>query len=262
MNTFIYILVFILGLCTGSFVNVVIYRLPRGESVVWPASHCPACGARLKFRDLLPLLSYIALAGKCRYCTQKIAVRYPLVELACGLLFVAAAYRFGWTMNTVSLWFLLTLLLAISLIDLEHQRIPNLLVGVGLAVGLTLRLWGALLFPGFNQFPIGGWLDALWGLLAGGGIMLVIFMASRGGMGGGDVKLAALLGFWLGFKGTVITMILGFVSGALVGVVLILLGLRRRQDPLPFAPFLNLGALITVIWGSALAEWYFKLISW
>ncbi|HHX86763.1 MAG TPA: prepilin peptidase [Firmicutes bacterium] len=260
MNTLICILIFILGLCAGSFVNVVIYRLPRRESVVWPPSHCPACSARLAPCDLLPLISYIALAGRCRYCTQKIAVRYPLVELACGLLFLAAAYRFGRSLTAFSLWFLLSLLLAISLIDLEHQRIPNLLVGVGMAAGVIFRLWG-MLVSGL-RFPVGGWLDALWGLLASGGLMLIIFLASRGGMGGGDVKLAALLGFWLGFKGAVITMILGFVSGALLGVVLILLGLRRRRDLLPFAPFLNTGALITVFWGSALAEWYFKLIGW
>ncbi len=262
MNTLIYILTFILGLCTGSFLNVVIYRLPRGESVVWPASHCPDCKTRLGPRDLLPLLSYIYQGGKCRYCTRPISIRYPLVEIAGGLLFLACYHRFGFSPTTFALWLFLALLLAITLIDLQHQRIPNLLVSVGLILGLALRL-GKTIFPAATfLYPAGGWLDGLWGFLVGGGLMLVIFYFSRGGMGGGDVKLAALLGLWLGLSGTIVALLLGFVSGALVGLTLVLLGLRKRRDALPFAPFLNLGVLITLFWGQALIRWYFNLIGY
>ncbi len=261
MNILIGAPIFILGLCAGSFLNVVIYRLPRGESPVRPASHCPACGKRLTGPELVPLLSYIVLGGKCRHCRRRISLRYPLVELAAGVLFTAAACRFGLTPDTLSLWFLFSLLLAVSLIDLEHQRIPNPLVVAGLAGGLAFRLWGTM-SSGTTSLFAGGWPDALWGLLLGGGIMLLIFLASRGGMGGGDVKLAALLGFWIGFRGIAITMILGFLTGALAGVVLILLGLRRRKDPLPFGPFLSLGTLIALFWGDALFRWYLKLIGW
>ncbi len=262
MNILPYILIFILGLSVGSFLNVVIYRLPRGESVVRPPSHCPACGRRLALSDLLPLLSYLALAGRCRYCRQNISPRYPLVELGAGLLFVAVGRRFGFTLDTPGLWFMFSLLLTISLIDLEHQKIPNRLVGLGLAAVLIFRLGGTLFSITAPLLFTLAWPEALWGLLAGGGAMLVIFLVSRGGMGGGDVKLAALLGFWLGLQGVIITLILGFVSGALVGVMLILLGLRRRRDPLPFAPFLSLGALITSFFGNELIRWYFNLLGW
>ncbi|NMA92207.1 MAG: prepilin peptidase [Firmicutes bacterium] len=261
MNGLLYIFSFTMGLVGGSFLNGVYYRLPRGCSVLRPRSRCPHCGRQLTLLELLPLFSFIGLAGRCRYCRRKISVHYPLVELAGGLLFVTVALRFGSTPATVAGWFFFSLLLVISLIDGKYKQIPNRLVVVGLAGGGLFRL-SRMVLPAAGLFPTGAWPGALGGLFVGGGLMLIVFIASRGGMGGGDVKLSGMLGFWIGFPGILMTMFFSFLLGALAGLALILVGRCRFKDSLPFAPFLSLGALVTVFWGDPLLRCYFKLIGW
>lgn len=261
MKSCVDILSFFLGACAGSFLNLVSDRLPRRQTIVWLPSSCPACGTRLRTGDLVPLLSFICLAGRCRYCRERIARRYPLVELTTGALFMVAARKFGFGAQVIGPWIFLSILLVITLIDLKHNRIPNILVGSGLGLGLFFRL-PFLPFSVFNPVPTGGWLGALWGLLAGGGVMLLVFITSRGGMGGGDVKLTGMLGLWLGLAGIILTMLLAFITGALAGMGLILTGRRSFKDALPFAPFLCSGALLALFWGETLVGWYLGMIGW
>ncbi len=247
-----------MGLCAGSFLNVVIYRLPRGESVVRPPSRCPGCGRRLTTLELVPILSYLWLRGRCRNCGKAISLRYPLVELAGGILFLAVYTRFGLTLAAAGYAFFLSLLLAAALIDLQCRRIPNALNAAGLIGGGLVLLAG--LCGGRAGWPVlvpprpPG--EALLGLLLGGGLLLLVGLVSRGGMGAGDFKLAAVIGLFVGFKGMAVVLLLGFTSGALTGMLLILLKICGRKDPLPFAPFLSAAALVTVFWGEAIWNWY------
>jgi len=262
-----YFMVFLPGLLIGSFLNVVIHRMPREESIVFPPSHCPSCRKRLGFIELIPLLGYLFLRGRCRACGAGINLRYPLVELATGLLFVSVYHHFGITPEGVAYLFLLCILLAVFFTDLEHRRVPNILVVVCLGVGLLwqllqlVSLWiSTQIFPAMPVIPapplsLG---QALLGLALGGGVMLLIMILSRGGMGAGDVKLMALLGFYVGVPGTLLVFFLSFLAGGLVGVVLLLFKLKRRKDALPFAPFIVVAALIEIFWGNELWQWYLQ----
>ena len=260
---FIYLVLGLSGLCFGSFLNVVVYRLPRRLSLQKPPSSCPRCGKRLGAIELIPLAGYLLLRGRCRHCGAAISPRYPLVELTTALLFMAVYTRFGFTLTALAYLFLLYLLLGIALIDLEHHLVPNILVTVGLLGGVILQLpalavrWWPL--PA-ALLPERAWTDALAGLLLGGGLMLVIFLVSRGGMGAGDLKLMALIGFFTGLRGTAIVMMLGFLVGALTGLLLMAMDRLKRKEAVPFAPFLALAALVNIFWGEQLWDWYINLL--
>lgn len=261
--SFVVITSFLFGLCFGSFLNVLVYRLPLKKSLLEPPSSCPSCKTRLGLVELIPLIGYLLLRGRCRHCKAKISLRYPLVELATGLLFGAVFYYFGFTIDAFFYLILLYLLLGIALIDLEHRIVPNVLVTAGLIGGVLLLLPAAASF----LFELPGWLivergapDALGGLLLGGAVMLIIIAASRGGMGAGDLKLMAMIGLFVGLRGTVVVMMLGFLFGALVGLAFIILGRLTRKDALPFAPYLSLAALIQVLWGEQIWNWYINLL--
>ncbi len=264
LNTFLHVIFFVVGLCFGSFLNVLVYRLPNKISIVTPASSCPACKTELGAAELVPLVGYLFLRGRCRHCGVKISARYPLVELATGLLFVLAYSYFGLTLNTFFYLVLLFLLLAVSLIDLEHRIVPNTIVAAGLVAGILFYipalagLWLELPGPLILDRPF---FDAGAGFLLGGAIMLAILLISRGGMGAGDMKLMALIGFYLGLRGAALVMLLGFFLGAVVGVTLIAFGVLTRKDALPFAPYLSLAALIHVFWGSSIIDWYLNLLN-
>lgn len=224
---------------------MVIYRLPRGESVVYPPSHCPLCRARLKPADLVPLVSWLLLQGKCRYCGGRIPVRYPLVELATGMVFLILASRFyGWQL--VSLQVLAAVLISAAVIDYRHGIIPNSLVLAGFVLGLGLSF--------FN--PVLGWQQHLLGVIAGGGPLLALAVLSRGGMGGGDIKLAAVMGLFLGPRLVLLALCLGSLLAGLAGMVLLLLGKKGRKDTLVFGPFLAAGAFAAIMWGQQLVAWY------
>jgi leader peptidase (prepilin peptidase) / N-methyltransferase len=254
---------FLCGLCFGSFLNVIVYRLPKHLSLVSPPSRCPSCKRRLGVIDLVPLAGYLIIGGRCRSCGIKISPRYPLVELATGLLFLFLFLRFSLSIDFFFFLGLLFLLLAIALIDLEHRIVPNRLVATGLLIAFIFYL-PKLAAIWFN---LPAWLlvsreplDALWGLLLGGGLMLIIFLVSRGGMGAGDIKLMIMIGFYVGLRGTVVVLFSGFIFGALVGLTFMILGRLTRKDALPFAPYLALATLIEVFWGEQIWQWYINLL--
>ncbi len=247
------IIFFILGLMVGSFLNVVIYRFPKKLSLISPPSSCPACGHRLTVADLIPLFSYIFLRGKCRHCGAKFSPRYFLVELMTGVFFVAVPWFIGPGLEAVSVLFLLCLLLVISFIDLDHGLIPNRLLAVGLGTGIVLKLADSL------RGTWEGWGDAGLGMLIGGGIMLLIFAVSRGGMGGGDFKLMIVIGFFTGFYGVILVLMAGFLLGGIFSVAMLLVRRLGRKDPVPLGPFLALAVVIEVFWGEQIWDWYLGL---
>jgi len=212
--------------------------------------------------DLIPVVGYLILRGRCRQCAVKISPLYPLVELATAILFLLVFRYFGFSIDFFFQLTLLFLLLAISLIDIEYLIVPNRLVAVGLIAGLIFYLPGLaayrIVVPQLlivNNDP----LDALLGMLLGSIVILLIFLISRGGMGAGDVKLMAMIGLYVGLRGTAVVILLGFFFGALVGVALIAAGRLTRKDALPFAPFLAQAALVEVLWGARLWNWYINL---
>jgi leader peptidase (prepilin peptidase)/N-methyltransferase len=239
------------GLVVGSFLNVVIHRLPRGESLSHPPSRCPRCGAAIRWYDNVPVLSYLFLAGRCRDCRAPISPRYPLVEAATGLLFFAAALKLPqwlWVFHAVVLG---SLCLALALIDLEHMILPDALTLPGVALGLLFAWLG-------GPTPL---LPAIIGTVLGAALPLSIIWAYRWlrgveGMGLGDVKLLAMLGAFLGWQGMLLTLALGAVAGALVGVGLILLGKGSRQTELPFGTFLCAAAVVVLFLGEKLLTFW------
>ena len=241
---------FIIGIAVGSFLNVCIWRLPREESIIRPGSHCPACSTALGVRDLVPVLSWIFLRGKCRYCGAKISPRYPAVELLTGVLFVWCFLRFGLSPQLAPALVFSAFMVAITFIDLDHQIILDGMLALLAAAGLGLGLW-----PGQP-----GWVDMLIGAGVGGGMLLVLAVVSGGGMGGGDVKFAAALGFWLGWPGILLGLFIGFVAGGAISLLLLATGLRGRKDFIPFGPFIALGAWIALLYGKNILAWYFSFL--
>ncbi|MDR7417491.1 MAG: prepilin peptidase [Armatimonadota bacterium] len=232
------------GLILGSFANVLIHRLPREESIVWPGSRCPSCKAPIRPTDNIPILSFLSLRGRCRDCGARISLRYPLVEA----LMAAAAAAVWWAMpdllSRIAGVIFAFLLIVITFIDLDVQLILNRLTYPGVAVGLAFA------------FLAGRGLPALASAVGAAALIAAIVVASRGGMGGGDVKLAAMMGAFLGWPGVAVALFAGFLIGGLFGVVLLALKLKGRKDAIPFGPALAAGGLIALFWGEAIARWY------
>ncbi len=223
----------------GSFANVCIHRLPQRQSLVFPRSHCPTCQEMLRPWHNVPLLSYLALRGRCAFCQSVISWRYPLVELLCGLLYVFLYQQFGFSVQGMIFALLATCLLIVSFIDLAHKIIPDVITLPGIVAGLFASL---LLTP----VSLG---SAVLGVCLGGGLFFLVAVVSRGGMGGGDIKLIAMIGAFLGWQAVLVTIFLSSLSGAVAGLGLMVLKKKGRKDPLPFGPFLALGALLAMFWG-------------
>lgn len=235
----------------GSFLNVCIWRIPRGESIAHPPSHCGACGTRLKPLDLVPVLSYVCLGGRCRYCNQRISIRYPLVELLMAGLLTGLYLYTGFSLLFGFYGALFLVLITVSFIDLDHGIIPDSLVIAGALVGLGMNIAGAGI----------GITDGFFGALAGGGTLLVIALASlylfkKEGMGGGDIKLMAMTGLFLGWKMILLSLFLSVCTAAVVGVALMVTGKKKYGDAIPLGPFLSLGVVLAVFWGERLLSWY------
>ncbi len=246
MHLFISFSVFLFGLLIGSFLNVVIYRFPRGESLVSPRSACVQCKTTLQIPDLFPVISFIFLRGRCRYCGVPVSLRYPCVELLTALIFLCIYLYFGLTPLFFKYAVFFSILLVISFIDLDRSIIPNRLV-------LLLLLWSIawqLIHPSVPLAAAG------IGLLAGGGLFYLIAVLSKGGMGGGDIKLMAVLGFTAGWPLVLVVFLLAFILGAAVGLALMFAGKKSRRDPLPFGPFLSISFIISIIWGVQIWQWY------
>jgi leader peptidase (prepilin peptidase)/N-methyltransferase len=241
------ILAFIIaGLLIGSFLNVVIARVPERRSVWSPASACPGCGAAITWYDNIPILSFLVLRGRCRACAAPIPWRYPIVEGITAVLFGGAAYRFGPTPDAVVAAALLAVLVALTAIDLEHQIIPDVISLPGILAGILANL-------ATGRVP---WLEPLLGIVVGGGVFLVIILASGGGMGGGDMKLGAMLGAFLGWKVVLLSIFVAVVFGGALAGTLIATGVRGRKDPIPFGPFLAAGGAAGLFWGERVLRWY------
>jgi leader peptidase (prepilin peptidase)/N-methyltransferase len=244
----------VVGLVIGSFLNVVIWRVPRGESVVSPPSHCPGCDAAIAPRDNVPVLSWLLLRGRCRHCHNRISARYPLVELATGALFALMVVRFGLAWDLPAYLYLAAIAVALALIDIDVHRLPNAIVLPSYPVVTALLLLPALVD--------GRWDDCLRAAL--GGVILFVFyfllaFIYPAGMGFGDVKLAGVLGAylgWLGWGALGVGAFLGFLLGGVLGALLMALGRAGRKSKIPFGPFMLLGALIAVFVGDALVDLY------
>lgn len=243
-----------MGLAVGSFGNVVIHRLPRGESIVSPASRCPACGDAIPWYLNVPVLSWAVLLGRCRKCRAPISVRYPAVEATCGLLFTAAAWRWGLTAATPVACAFGALVLFLSVIDLEHQLLPDVLTWPGLGLGLA-TCWFV---------PWTTWQASLLGAALGGLMPMAVLLfwekvLGRDGMGWGDVKLMAMVGAFLGWQGALLTLLAGSVLGTLIGGAYLLWRRREAATPLPFGTFLGAAALLTLYFGDRAWAWYLGL---
>jgi leader peptidase (prepilin peptidase)/N-methyltransferase len=245
------IFIFILGLIVGSFSNVCIYRIPKNESIIFPASHCPKCHSNISPVDNIPLLSYILLKGRCRNCKSKISIQYPIVELLTGLIYLIISLIYGLSIQTLIYIILSSALIIIAFIDLNEEIVPDVISLPGIVIGFIISF-----FVTYISF-----IDSALGILAGGGIILIIGLAGsvifkKEAMGGGDVKLAAMIGAFLGWKYIIISLFLGFFLGALAGIILILSKIKSKEDMVPFGPFIVLGSFITILWGEKIISWY------
>jgi leader peptidase (prepilin peptidase) / N-methyltransferase len=254
MTALLILTVALLGLVVGSFLNVVIHRVPERRSVVRPRSRCPRCDTTLKHWDNVPVISWVLLRGRCRSCHGAISIRYPLVEVATAALFVAAALRFGADPVLPAFLVVFAALLAISAVDLERFIVPNRILYPALFMAAPLLVVAAALD--------GDW-SSLWGAALGGALawvlLFAIHMASPKGMGFGDVRLAGLIGMllgWLSIGHVLLGLFLAFLTAALIGVGLMVAGVRGRKDRVPFGPFLALGAITAVFVGSPILSWY------
>ncbi len=241
----------LLGAIVGSFLNVCIVRLPNEESIIFPGSHCPQCKKPIQFYDNIPLISYIILRGKCRYCKKPISIQYPLVEgitaLSSFLLFV----RFGLSLSYLLYFLFVAALIVITVIDLYHQIIPDVISLPGIGVGLLISLINSQI-TFLNSF--------LGALLGGGSLFLVAilyqWLFKREGMGGGDVKLLAMIGAFLGWKSVILTILLSSFIGSVTGIILMILKGKDFKYAIPFGPFLSLGAVIALFYGERMIWWY------
>ncbi|SHE51246.1 leader peptidase (prepilin peptidase) / N-methyltransferase [Caldanaerobius fijiensis DSM 17918] len=244
----LYIFVFIIGAIIGSFLNVVIYRVPREESITYPPSHCTRCGERLKAHELIPIISYILLKGRCSHCGERISPRYIAVEAITGLSFVLLFWKFGVSADAFFYALLVSMLISLSFIDLEHMIIPDKILAVGFIGGIVCRL-----------IDLTGLHDYLIGVLLGFGLLFLIALIS-GGMGMGDAKLMGVIALYVDWKLVLSTLFLSFVIGAVISLILIASKVKGRKDYIPFGPFISVGAFISILFGYQLLNWYMTLI--
>jgi leader peptidase (prepilin peptidase)/N-methyltransferase len=239
------------GFLVGSFLNVVIARLPEGRSLVRPGSTCPGCGAAIAWHDNVPIVSFLALRGRCRTCAMRIPWRYPVVEAVTAALFGAAGFAFGATLDGVVAAALLAALFAITMIDLERYIIPDVISLPGILAGFLANLATGRV----------SWQESLLGIIVGAGTLIVIVVVGswwegQEAMGMGDPKLAAMLGAFLGWKVLLFSLFVAAAAGGILAAVLMGSGLRKRKDPIPFGPFLAAGGAAGLFWGERMVRWY------
>ena len=259
------VIVFWLGACIGSFINVVVYRLPAGLSVIRPRSRCPHCLHQLGNRENIPVLGWLWLRGRCRHCKSPISIRYPLVEAATGILFLLVFLTYDISIQTLGYWTFGSWLLALSLIDLDTMILPNPLTKSGLIIGWVFQIFVGF-FSQHSQVEVihqlmSGVVGAVLGIWLFDAINIVgSIIVGQPAMGGGDAKLAAMMGAWLGWKYLLLAGFLACALGAFVGGGAIALKLLNRRQPMPFGPFLALGAIITVFAGEPILSVYLHFV--
>lgn len=246
------LLILILGLVIGSFLNVCIYRIQREESVSFPPSHCTSCGYNLKAVDLIPVISYMFLRGKCRKCKESISIKYPIVELINGIMYVVLFSKFGLSYTFIFSAIFFSNLLVISLIDLESKEIYLSTIIFGLVLGIFYNLVSYFTF-GENI------INSVLGGIIGYGIIMLIVILTRG-MGEGDAEIAGICGLFLGIKGIVLALFIAIVTAGIVGSIILLLKLKDKKSEIAFGPYIALGTVITMLYGSRIMEIYFILL--
>lgn len=242
------IIFFIYGLFIGSFLNVCIFRIPAGISLVKPPSSCGSCGHRLNYIDMLPVINYIINRGKCKYCKSPYSMQYPLIELLNGILYLLIALKYGFNLNSILYCIIVSLLIVVSMIDLKHKIIPDGLIITGAIIGIIFILLDRTII-----------FDRLIGLGIGLGLFLAIAVLTNA-MGGGDIKLMSVLGLIFGIKGMLFIILFSFVIGAIISVELLTLKIKSRKDEIPFGPFISLSALIYIFYGTEIINWYLNII--
>ncbi|WP_427137096.1 prepilin peptidase [Psychrobacillus psychrodurans] len=248
--TIIYMFLFFLyGLIFGSFFNVVGLRIPKKESIVHPPSHCTVCDRRLTIKDLVPVFSYVFLKGKCRGCGTKIHWVYPVMELVTGLLFAFAYYQLGFTLELAVALLFISLLVIITVSDIAYMLIPDKILIFFLIHLIVLRVF----------VPLSPWWDSIIGAFVGFGVLFLIAVVSKGGMGGGDIKLFFVIGLVLGWIPTLLTLFLASIIGTVVGIISLRRTKQGRKTPIPFGPSIAIAAIISYFYGEMLVDWYVNL---
>ena len=239
------------GFILGSFLNVCIYRIPLKKSIIKPPSSCPACGTAIKFYDNVPVASWLILKGRCRNCSNYISIRYPVVEIIAGIISFALFLRYGLTVSYFLYLIFMLSLIVISFIDFDHMIIPDLISIPGIIIGFA----ASFLLPDLK------WTASLIGIIAGGGILFItafIFekITGKEGMGGGDIKLLAMIGAWLGWKLLPVTILMAALTASVCGGLFILLSKKDSQTRIPFGPFLSYAAIFCFFFGNDIMIWY------
>lgn len=248
------LLIFIFGVCIGSFLNVCIYRIPESKSIISPGSMCPGCNNPIKFYDNIPVLSFLILRAKCRNCNAPISLRYPVVEILTGLFALSVFIKFGSSIEAPIYFIFITTLLVITFIDIDHRIIPDLIS----LPGIILFFIASLIIPTISIR------DSLIGILVGGGILYVtaelyLRITGKEGMGGGDVKLLAMIGALIGWQGVLFTIFASSLIGTIIGTIMMLIQGKNLKLAIPFGPFLSIGAVVYVFFGNEIINWYFSL---
>ena len=248
--------VFVFGAVIGSFLNVCIYRIPAGESIVTPGSRCPECGTAIRWHQNVPILSYLALGGKCAGCKASISIRYPLVEALTGFIFMLVFFHFSIHPATLVYWLFGAALIVITFIDVDHQIIPDVISLPGILIGFICSF----------AIPWISWVDSLLGIVVGGGSLFLVaaayeLLTKKEGMGGGDIKFLAMIGAFLGWKAVLPIIFISSLLGSLVGVPLMFIRKADGKLAIPFGPFLAAGALFYLFWGPPLIRWYLSFFA-
>ncbi|MFA4917033.1 MAG: prepilin peptidase [Syntrophales bacterium] len=245
MDVYLYVVIGVMGAAVGSFLNVCIYRIPEGLSIVFPSSHCPKCGQSIKFRDNIPVISYLALRGRCRYCQERISLQYLLIELITAIMALLLFWKFGLSLEFLFSFIFTCSLIVITVIDIYHQIIPDLITLPGIPIFFLVAVF-------FMDLRLK---EALLGILLGGGSLYVVafvyeLLTKREGMGGGDIKLLAMLGAFLGWKSLLFILLFSSLLGASIGVTLMMIKGKDMKYAVPFGPFLSLAAVAYIFFGS------------
>ncbi len=244
------VVVFIFGIVFGSFFNVVGLRVPKKQSIAYPPSHCPSCERQLTAIDLLPVLSYVLLRGKCRTCQAKVSPIYPSMELLTGILFALAYVHFGLTAEFFVALLFISMLVCITVSDIAYMLIPNKI----------LLFFLPLLVVGRIFSPLTPWWDSLLGAVVGFGMLYIVALLSRGGMGGGDIKLFFVIGIVLGTVKTLLTLAFASAIGLVIGIIVLRMTKKGRKTPVPFGPSIALAAIILYFYGEHIITWYWQLL--
>jgi leader peptidase (prepilin peptidase)/N-methyltransferase len=247
MDIFIGAFIFIFGLLFGSFFNVCIYRIPREESIAYPPSHCTSCSTRLKPLDLVPVLSYLLLGRKCRYCGEEISSRYAIIEALTGVVFLLIYLKYGLTFDTLKYITLACFLIVIGMIDFDTTDVYSVTTYSGIGVGIIFLVVGYYLGYEVKTFILGA-------ILAGGVIAAIILLTR--GMGWGDFEICLMSGLYIGFSNSIVMLMLSFILGAVFGVILILTKKKTRKDYIPFGPYIAMASIITILIGENIIQWY------